>query len=147
MFGDKVSLDISIDYSKGNIEEISIEMLEQIEGLGGEEILKKYIDLYALKELINKVQDGMKEWAMEEAEKYSKEDNVIKGVRFERKNGRTMFDFSNDETCASLEQQLKDRKKMLKGLTEGMANSNRGEEAVPPMVSFTADTIAIRLPK
>lgn len=109
--------------------------------------LEAFIKLKAFEEVFKKVKSQIDEEAMKEADKYGKGQHVLNGVAFQVKNGRAVYDFSDDEEHAKLKQDLKDRETFLKSIKSPMVDPETGVLASPAKVKHAKDSISITFPK
>jgi len=87
--------------------------------------------------------------AIQEAEKYPPSFEH-EGFKFQRKNGRTMYDFSGIESINEAKRKVKELESLSKqALSAGergstIVDDETGEVITPPKVKFTKDTLSIK---
>lgn len=107
--------------------------------------LEIHICLKAMEELVKKLKEGIANEAISEAEKYGEKEFDYKGSKVILANRRT-YDYSQDATWSSLDEEKRKRETMLKNISEPMADPNTGELIYPAAFKVTP-SISITLPK
>ena len=92
--------------------------------------------------------------AMDEADRYDRDDRTWRGVGFQVRAGRTRYGYDHDSAWAeikaqekALAKQRRDREKFLKALPEEMVDPSTGEIVQPATETPGRSVLAISFPK
>jgi hypothetical protein len=140
----KESLKAHVDEVKTSIDE------------GVHDPLEVYMQAKIGSEFLSMVMKETKDYAIDEATKYGKDERKMYGCAFELSNGTTKYDFAHDDVWSDLNNQMKEIKEKMKAREElmkqalnfsGAADDNG--EVVPPakIVGGSGEQIRITIPK
>ncbi len=115
---------------------------------GHSDPLIAYAELKAYKQEIESALKELEPIALEESEKYGKSFE-LHGIKFERRNGATRYDFKHIERWQDLNTQLKNFEKSSK---QALAASKQGahyvdgngEEVQCPRVMYNKDSLVVK---
>ena len=119
-------------------EQFSLQLLQMV--MSGEvNPLEMELYLKAMEDVAKKVRSdkGFKEAVIDEAEKYTEKEFRV-GNAIVTKSGRSTLDYSDDSEWQRLNNERKDREKMLKGLSKEMVDPDTGEIVKPPTAKYTS---------
>lgn len=110
--------------------------------------LEAYAQAKHLLDQYTKLVDDLKEYAQDEAEKYPKQFEDF-GFKFEKRSGRTMYDFKHIDKWKDLTKNVKDFedvcKQALKAMEQGGTIIDEdGCVVEPPKVTYTKDVLIIK---
>lgn len=141
--------------NKSSLSDIASSIIQTVDD-GYKDALDVLIQAKGLEELSKMISDGVKQWAMNEAEGYPKADAKRLGVGFTLKGLPNKYDFSHDEKwCAlndkikQLQAEIKEREKfMVEAIKYNGITTSTGE-VIPPatIASHGGQTIQITIPK
>jgi hypothetical protein len=131
------------------------EMADKIINDGVDNPLHVYIKLKALLEYCGALLENVKDGALEECRKYSKDDSTYMGVNFAVTNTGKKYDFSGDTIWSRIEDEMamlkvrkKERETLLKTIKSGdaLVDEDTGEVGTPAKVlSEGEETIKITI--
>jgi hypothetical protein len=123
-------------------EQISQDLLE-----GSVDLMEAYVKMKAMEEVLKKVKANIEPSVIDEADKYGKGEHEAYGIKFQAKEGRKTYDYSNDAEHTRLKEQLKLRENMLKNIPYEMVDPETGEVSTPPKIKYSKSSITIKFPK
>jgi len=97
---------------------------------GNEDALEVYIKAKAIQEVASNIINDTKSLALEEAEKYDKEEAKMLGCDFVVKNGVVRYSFDHDETWVNIKEQINELQKQLKDREKQMIDATQYAELV-----------------
>lgn len=111
--------------------------------------LDAYIKLKALAEYASEAGKLLHDAALDEANRYTKGDNVMHGVVFEEGVAGVRYKYDHDETWQELKDKLKQREEQMKsGMgTAGVVDKETGEVVAPAEKTHGKTTLKISMPK
>jgi hypothetical protein len=112
--------------------------------------LQAYTELYQAKKEIDEQLNGIKDLAVQERDRYGKENPVINGFQVEKMPGRKIWDYSGVSMWSATKDRLKDIEKhaqavALKGVE--VIDNETGEVIEPAKLTYASDTIKLVIPK
>lgn len=116
---------------------------------GDESPLKAYAILSLLQKDIDKAVKEIKEYALEEANKYPDKTFEDYGFKFERRNGSARYSFKHIEEWSNLKEQLSDveqrAKQAYSSYKSGLTSvSEDGEVMELPEVTYGSDVLVVK---
>ena len=128
---------------KSHFNEIAANVIE-----GSVDPLIAYADLKDYKREIDQAIKDIEHIALEESEKYGKSFE-LHGIKFERRNGATRYDFKHIEQWQMMHQSLKNfemqSKQALAALKHGANYIYENGEQIPlPKITYTKDSLIIK---
>tara|TARA_Y100000310_G_scaffold261871_1_gene271402 strand:- start:115 stop:522 length:408 start_codon:yes stop_codon:yes gene_type:complete len=117
---------------------------------GKEDPLKAYGIIKQLEKELKEASDIVKEAALSEASNYEEKDFVKGDFMFQKKAGRTIYDFSGIHEWKEVDQYKKDLEKKYKGAFSAykkgstMIDDETGEVVPVPKVKFTQDVLTVK---
>ncbi len=141
--------------TKAAIEAAGTQYAHKLLDAGDESILDAYMPLRALRDAVDQAIKGLASDAMEEADQHSRDDWERLGVKFQVRDGRALYDFSQDSTWQVLKEREKraadERKKreaFLKALDKDMVDPETGEFVSPALVKgYARNSLALTFPR
>lgn len=141
--------------TKASIQEAGKRYAQILLDDGESDILTAYIRLRALKAAVDSALTEIVSQAMDEADRYSRDDRMLLGVKFRNQGGWEQYDFSHDsawQECKKTEvtaaEARKKREAFLKALREEMIDPKTGEIVSPAVVTgYTSSTLALTFPE
>ena len=100
------------------------------------------VQIKRIEEVCKAIRKQTKEQVIDEANKYDKSFTYAGATITVTE--RATYDFSNDPECVKLENDLKARKEMLKGLKMQLVDPDTGEVLNPPLVK-KSDVLTIKI--
>lgn len=141
--------------SKSTILDISSAIIKNVVD-GNTDPLKEYIKAKGLSELSDSITSGIKELAIDEADRYQDGDTVM-GCKFQVRSLADSYDFSHNDEWMLLNAQLDSVKKQMKEIEQKMIDAmkyaeivdDRTGEVIPPAIlkKKGSKTLAITMPK
>lgn len=135
-----------------NKEEIILHYESQVERskLGQENPLNIYGEINDLEKAINELRKEMYNDVLDEIDKYDRKEDVIFGDYEYKSRARTSYDYKSDAEYSMINQQLKNRKSLVKQASEAghqITNPETGETVEPvktkisryPVVKYIGD--------
>jgi len=125
---------------KSHFNEIAANVIE-----GSADPLISYADLKEYKREIDQAIKDIEHIALEESEKYGKSFE-LHGIKFERRNGATRYDFKHIEQWQMMHQDLKNfemqSKQALAAMKHGANYIDENGEQIPvPKITYTKDSL------
>lgn len=144
------------EINKAALGQVSGAIVDRVSS-GEEDALETYIKAKALDTVVSDIIKNIKVDALEEAEKYDKEEAMLLGCEFSVKNGATRYSFDHDETWSSIDKQIKEltaqrkarEKKMIDATNYAELIDDETGEVIPPAAiqSSGSSILAITIPK
>jgi hypothetical protein len=150
---------ILLEFSKINkaaLGELSGAVVDKVAS-GDDSALETYIKAKALEFVVTEIISDVKAEALDEAEKYERDDSNILGVDFMVKNGATRYSFDHDDEWNEINDEIKKltakrkaREKIMIDATKyaQVVDENTGEIVTPAEVKSSGGSILnITIPK
>ncbi len=148
-------LSIGIDtITKANLNQMASNIIHNVLN-GNADALHEYIKAKALAELASIMVDGLKESAVEEADKYAGQENIF-GCKVVVKSTPTTYDFSHDdewrilnENLENIKAKMKDREAQMIEATKYAELVTTSGEIIPPaeIKKQGGSTLSITIPR
>ena len=122
--------------TKKQQEAFSADIVDRVKA-GDLDPLELKIKLKAIQDTLSKIDKGIKEDYLTEAYKHEKVFEKL-GYKIEQCEAGVKYDYSNDDEWVALNKAVKDREKMLKGLTKPVADIDSGLVICPPIKKSTS---------
>ena len=106
MLGDNVT--------KMKIKYVADELSRGLAEAGDTDLLRYYIKIKAMKEVLTEIESRLKPHATEEANKYGREGGKIMGIKFENSTSATKYSYEHDLEWKELKAILEDTKAIMK---------------------------------
>lgn len=142
------------EISKSGLAKVASQVIEPVME-GKVDALETFIKAKGLLEIATNVMDGVKEEALNEASKYSKEDKIL-GCGFLVKSVANTYDYSNNEEWVILNEKINELKVLQKEIEKKMVVAMGYSEMVdkdgiviePAVIKKAGgDTLQINIPK
>ena len=112
------------EVTKENIRNIVLNNIQHLKDGEGNP-LDAFVKAKALSEYLNVALSELKDIAMEEAMKYSKDDNTMYGIKFEETTSPMRFDYSNNPDWVKLQKNIDELRSKQKEIEEQMKTAFR----------------------
>lgn len=142
------------ELSKSGFAKVASQVIEPVMS-GSVDALQTFIKAKGLLEIATVILEGVKEEALNEAAKYSKEDKVL-GCGFLVKSVANTYDYSNNEEWSIINEQINELKALQKEIEKKMVIAmgysemvdKDGVVIVPAVIKKAGgDTLQINIPK
>ena len=142
------------ELSKSGFAKVASQVIEPVMA-GSVDALQTFIKAKGLLEIATVILEGVKEEALNEAAKYSKEDKVL-GCGFLVKSVANTYDYSNNEEWSIINEQINELKALQKEIEKKMVIAmgysemvdKDGVVIVPAVIKKAGgDTLQINIPK
>jgi hypothetical protein len=143
-----------VSINKTAIHSVAASIIQTVDD-GEKSALDALIQAKGLEELSKMIVDGVKGWAMDEAEQFPKNESRRMGVGFAVKNLPNKYDYSHDERWCELKQsiealtaQIKEREKsMVEAMKYGGITTETGYIPAAKIAAHGGLTIQVSIPK
>lgn len=121
---DNAELIQSLEWTKTNIENTANAILSSVKD-DGMNPLKLLVQLKAMQKVIEKVSDELNDLALDEAEKYGKNEKVF-GATINIRESGVRYSFDHSAKWCMLTQELKNIKEKIKQVEDGLKSASEG---------------------